>query len=373
MTPRRMRHTAARVWSGRKIPQKRLVIAAGLLLSGGILAYLILNHLGPLVKVGERIEWAWVGAAAACSLGSYLMVGLALEELLALLGFALPFAEVLGIALVSTTANYFVSSAGISGFALKAHLLRKRRVPYGTTVTASVLSSAVMYIVLAVIIGEGLLYLMVNLQGTRIAVMESALGLLLLLAVSVPPIVFFFDHELRGRVALRLFHWLNHAVYWFSKSEIPREDFHEFERQLTEGLDQVRRHHARLTKTVAYTCVDWGLAMTSLYLCFRAVGVGLSVGHLSAGFSVGQAATLIPILPGGLGAVEGSMAAVYEALGVDWNKALVAVLLYRLVYYLLPAALSVFVLWGLKVSEPELIEETARESGRLEGFKPPSQ
>jgi uncharacterized protein (TIRG00374 family) len=301
-------------------------------------------------------------AAVACAGGSYLMIGLALCEILLMLGYGLTLAEVLGIALVGTTANYFVSTAGVSGFALKAHLLRKRSVPYGITVTASVLSSAIMYIVLAVIIGQGLVYLFINLRGTKIAVMESALGLLILLAITVPLLMFFFNHELRGKMTRKLFHWFNRGVFVVSKAEIPREDFVEFEAQLTEGLERVRKAKGGLSRPIAFTCLDWVLCMTTLYFAFRAVGVKVSVGHLSAGFTAGQAATLIPILPGGLGVVEGSMAAIFESLNVAWEKALVAVLLYRLAYYVLPGIMSVFVLWGLKVSEPTIIEETVLET-----------
>ena len=346
----------------RKGLRRPLVILAGIVASLGILAFLIFNRLTALMRVGELIEWRWVWAAVGCSLGSYVMVGLALEEILALLGFSLSLPEVLGIALVSSTANYFVSSAGVSGFALKAHLLRKRHVPYGTTVTASVLSSALLYIVLAVIIGQGFGYLFLHLQGTKIAIMESALGLLILLATAVPLLVFFFNHKLRGKIALRAFHWANRVIYFFSKAEIPQEEFELFESQLNAGLSQVRHHKGRLTKTIAYTCVDWGLAMTTLYFGFRAVGVGLSVGFLSAGFTAGQAAGLIPFLPGGLGAVEASMAKVFESLGIDWERAFVAVLLYRIAYYVVPGMISVFVLWGLKVSEPAWLDGPLRKN-----------
>lgn len=341
---------------------KRLVVAGGLLVSAAILTYLIFKNFGALLKVSHDIEWSWVWVSLGCSLSSYVMVGLALEEVLSILGYALSFPEMLGIALVSTTANYFVSTAGVSGFALKAHLLRKRRVPYGITLTASVLSSAILYMVLAVIIGQGLVYLFLHLQGTKIAIMESVFGLAVLLAVTVPLLVFFFNHELRSRIARRMFHWANHGVYFFSKAEIPREDFEEFEQQLAEGLVRVREGSHGLAKTVAYTCLDWLFCMATLLFAFRAVGVNLSIGHLSAGFTAGQAATLIPILPGGLGVVEGSMAATFESLGIAWEKALVAVLLFRITYYAVPGIASVFVLWGLKVSEPAILEDTVRES-----------
>lgn len=355
---------AGRVHGGRRGLRPGLVLSVGIAASGAILAWLILNHLAALMRVGGQIDWRFVGGSVACALASYLMVGLALREVLALLGHRLSLPAVLGIALVSATTNYFVSSAGVSGFALKAHLLRKRHVPYGITVTASVVSSAILYFVLALIVAQGLAYLVLHLRGTRFAVMEGAVGLALLIAVAAGLIVFFFNHELRGRVTLTLFHWANRAAFFFSKREIPREKFEEFETQLTEGLERIRRGGHGLTRIVAYTCCDWGLAMMALYFGFRAVGVELPVGHLSAGFTIGQAATLIPILPGGLGAVEGSMAAVFESLGLDWEKALVAVLLYRMAYYLLPGVMSVFVLWGLKVSEPALMETSAREEAR---------
>ncbi|OGR90847.1 MAG: hypothetical protein A3J74_09405 [Elusimicrobia bacterium RIFCSPHIGHO2_02_FULL_57_9] len=66
-------------------------------------------------------------------------------------------------------------------------------------------------------------------------------------------------------------------------------------------------------------------------------------------------------MPGGLGAAEGSMAAVFESLGLNWEKALMAVLLYRVCYYFVPGLISIFVFWGLKVSEPSLMENTVRD------------
>ena len=92
------------------------------------------------------------------------------------------------------------------------------------------------------------------------------------------------------------------------------------------------------------------------------MGLSLSVGHLVRGFAVGQTATLIPILPGGLGAMEGSMAGVYQKFGFRFEDAMVAVLMYRMLYYVVPGICSIFMLWGLKMSEPALIEETISDT-----------
>ncbi len=345
---------------------RRFVISGGFLASLGLLAYLIGGHLTALLRIGTQLEWPYVAAAVLCALSSYFMVGLALREVLVLLGHSLPLPVVLGIALVSTSVNYLVSTAGVSGFALKAHLLRKRQVPYATTVMAAVVSSAILYFVLAVIFGQGLIYLFMHLQGARIALMEGVVGMGLLLGTSIVLMVFAFNHKLRGRITRLAFHRFNRVVFSFSKREVPREEFEEFEHQLAAGLGTIHHHRGRLTKTIAFTGLDWVMAMLTLHFCLRAVGMPhIPVGHLIAGFTAGQATTLIPFLPGGLGAMEGSMAATFSGLGLDWDDALMAVLLYRAAYYFIPGILSIFVLWGLKMSEPDIMAQTALETEAL--------
>jgi len=345
---------------------RRFVIAGGFLASLGLLAYLIGGHLTALLRIGAQLGWSYVAAAVLCALASYFMVGLVLREVLALLGHRLPLPVVLGIALVSTTVNYFVSTAGVSGFALKAHLLRKRQVPYATTVMAAVVSSAILYFILAVILGQGLIYLFMHLQGARIAIMEGIVGLGLLLGTAIILMVFVFNHKLRSRITRGAFHRLNRVVFSFSKREIPREEFEEFEHQLAAGLSTIHHHRGRLTKAIAFTGLDWVMAMLTLHFCLRAVGMPhIPVGYLIAGFSAGQATTLIPALPGGLGAMEGSIAATFSGLGLNWDDALMAVLLYRVAYYVIPGILSVFVFLGLKISEPDLMARTALETETL--------
>ena len=333
--------------------------ALGALAAVAILAALVGTRLDEVRRAGGEVSWLWAAAALGCALASHAMVGLALSETLAVLGHDLGGPSVLGIALVSTTANYLVSAGGVTGFALKAHLLHKRNVPIATTVTASAVTSAILYAVLAVILGQGFVTLLLRASGARVAILESGFGLLLLLAGAAFILVAFFNRSVRGRLSHRLFRWTNRAAFSLSSREIPPEDFALFEMQLTQGLARIRAGKGRLTRTVLFTCLDWGFAMISLWLCFRAVGVALPVGHLSAAFTTGQAATLIPVLPGGLGAAEGSIAALMSGLGVGVGEALVAAMLFRLVYYVAPSLLAVLVLWGLKVSEPAVLREAA--------------
>ncbi|NNN06451.1 MAG: flippase-like domain-containing protein [Elusimicrobia bacterium] len=339
--------------------KRGLVWGLGALAALALLAAAVGSRLEQVRRAGEAVSWLWVGAALACACASHAMVGLALSETLAVLGHVLGAPVVLGIALVSTTANYVLSAGGATGFALKAHLLHKRRVPIATTITASAVTSAILYAVLALILAQGLATLLLRAGGARVAVLESAFGLLVLLALAGLILVVFFNRAARGRLTHRLFRVTNRAAFSLSQREIPPEDFAAFEMQLTQGLARIRSGRGRLTATVLYTCLDWGFAMTALWLCFRATGNNLPLGYLVAAFTTSQAATLIPILPGGLGAAEGSIAALMAGLGVDAGAALVAAMLFRLCYYVVPSLLSVLVLWGLKVSEPAVLREAA--------------
>ncbi|MDD5304628.1 MAG: flippase-like domain-containing protein [Elusimicrobia bacterium] len=337
----------------------RVAIVVGAAVALGILAWVVGSNYAQVRAAAADLSWGWAGLALVCALASHAMGGLALSAVLSLLGHPLGAPTVLGISLVSTTANYVVSTGGVSGFALKAHLLHKRLVPIATTIVASALTSVILYAVLAAILGQGLVTLAFRLQGSRVGLVEGFVGLGVLLVAAGGLIVLFLNGRLRNKATRRVFHWTNQAAFRLSSKQIPPENFMAFERQMAHGLARIRREHGRLTLAVLFTCLDWGFALLSLWMCFKAVGDPLPLGPLSAVFAVGQGATLIPALPGGLGAAEGSTAAVLVALGYDGGRALVAALLYRAAYYIVPSLLSVLVLWGLKVSEPSVLREAA--------------
>jgi len=337
----------------------RVAIVVGAAVALGLLAWVVGSNYAQVRQAAAGMSWGWTLAALACALASHAMGGLALSAVLSLLGHPLGAPTVLGISLVSTTANYVVSTGGVSGFALKAHLLHKRLVPIATTIVASALTSVILYAVLAAILAQGLVTLAFSLQGSRVGLLEGFVGLGVLLVAAGGLIALFLNGQLRNKATRRVFHWTNQAAFRLSSKQIPAESFLAFELQMAHGLAQIRREQGRLTLAVFFTCLDWGFALLSLWMCFKAVGDPLPLGPLSAVFAVGQGATLIPALPGGLGAAEGSTAAVLVALGYDGGRALVAALIYRAAYYLVPSLLSLVVLWGLKVSEPTVLAEAA--------------
>jgi hypothetical protein len=81
-----------------------------------------------------------------------------------------------------------------------------------------------------------------------------------------------------------------------------------------------------------WTLLYWVSDVTCLVIAFFAVGAALPWQGLLVAYAAGQLAALLPLTPGGLGVIEGSMGAALAAYG-GTAAALAAVLLYRLITY----------------------------------------
>ena len=83
-----------------------------------------------------------------------------------------------------------------------------------------------------------------------------------------------------------------------------------------------------------------GFDVLTLYFVFVAAGHAVSPGVLLAGYGLPLLLAKVTVLPGGVGVVEGSMAALYEALGVPSAVTVIVVLGYRLLSFWLPMLLG---------------------------------
>ena len=81
--------------------------------------------------------------------------------------------------------------------------------------------------------------------------------------------------------------------------------------------------------------------MLTLYFLFVAAGNAISLGMLLTGYALPILLGRIAfILPGGVGVVETSMAALYSSLGVSNSEAVVVVGCYRLISFWTPTLIG---------------------------------
>jgi uncharacterized protein (TIRG00374 family) len=89
-----------------------------------------------------------------------------------------------------------------------------------------------------------------------------------------------------------------------------------------------------------WVAMDWVFTALTLQQCFMAVEIPLSAGFVLVGFTLAFLSSTVNVFPGGLGVMEGLLTVTYAHFGVPPEKAVVAALLFRMIYFLLPLAVS---------------------------------
>jgi uncharacterized protein (TIRG00374 family) len=125
------------------------------------------------------------------------------------------------------------------------------------------------------------------------------------------------------------------------------ESLERFDATLAVGVEAMRARPLSIVAIMVLIAVDWAFSAAALWFSFRALGVTLLPGELVSGFVIGTVAGVVSMIPGGLGVREGSTAGVFSLLGVALEPALLAAFLYRVVYFMVPYAVSLGFYWRL--------------------------
>ena len=333
--------------------KKHIWVILSCVISVSALIWFLYNGRDNFLKIWKEANNFYLLLALCASGIIYVFMGLSLWETLKLLGRKINVGACMGIAFVSTTVNYLVSTMGVSGFALRAHLLGKRGVPLGVSVMTSIVISVLLYAVLFVIILLGSVLLLLSRGMSKEQMIQNFAAVICIALIAAGITAFFFNSELRYKSMRKIFLLINKLLYKLFKALISKNNFSAFASQFDNGIKTIHKNKSKMTKTIIYICGDWVFTILILYLAFLAVGVKIGIGILIAGFALGMVTTLIPVLPGGIGAMEIAMATVFSQSGIDWDMAFMAALIYRFVYYIIPGIISIFVYWGLKISEPQ--------------------
>lgn len=294
-----------------------------------------------LVAELGSIHLGYLAAALACAAVSYFAIAWSFSALLGSTPHAVPFRRVAVITLLSTTFNYVVSTAGLSSIAVRLFLFKKEKVPVSVMAPISVAQSMLTNVVLAAFCLVGLLVLgsRGDLQGgVEQILIWGALGVLVAL-VGLALLVF-LSQTVRRRIlsgCLTLWHWTEKKVLRRHQAErLPDTVLHNVDA----SIRMLQSHWGSLGQALGFVTMDWVFTALTLGASFLAAGVPMSWGYLMVGFALAFLSTTINIFPGGLGVMEGLLAVTYAHFGVAPEKALVAALLFRVTYFLIPLGIS---------------------------------
>ena len=113
----------------------------------------------------------------------------------------------------------------------------------------------------------------------------------------------------------------------------PRGDTHEQIGRIMTWMTAVRLSWAQIGRTVAWGATNWLLDCACFALMFTAIHAPIPWDGLLLAYGAGQLAATLPITPGGLGVVEGSLTIALVAFGGQVSSTTDAVLLYRLISF----------------------------------------
>jgi uncharacterized membrane protein YbhN (UPF0104 family) len=114
----------------------------------------------------------------------------------------------------------------------------------------------------------------------------------------------------------------------------PTSHGHDKLMAFVDQLREVRVHPLNFVAAVVLALLNWLFDALCLWLCCVAVGAGsINPVHLVIAYCAGMAAASLPIVPGGLGVVDGALILGLVAGGMPGASATAAVVLYRLISF----------------------------------------
>jgi uncharacterized protein (TIRG00374 family) len=266
---------------------------------------------------------------------SYLCLSGSFATINEIFGIRLRRRDQMEIGLVAFSLNNLVSVGGLAGYSLRLFLLRRRGMAGGDIVGASLVHSYANQLMMMSLLPVGLVYILVNHPLGHTRTMELAVAASLSFLLVVFTTFLLFDASARRRAGA--------VLVWLARRVLHRDVSGAVERlqaTIAAGFVALRRRPSLMVLPLLLVVLDWAASVLALDACFLALRTPIHPGVLLTGFAIGVSLGFWSMLPGGLGVQEGSMAGIYVLLGVGYERALLAAMLFRIIYYVLPFAAS---------------------------------
>jgi uncharacterized protein (TIRG00374 family) len=282
------------------------------------------------------------------SRASYFLLGVAVVlEVAALAGYANLFRyilrvldirmrlrEVWAITLSGLAVSHILSAGGVGGWVVTYNALMKHRVPHGIIFVAIAAQQFFNYVVLWVFFALAIIYLIITRGSDSIFGYLIGIALIVLILWLTLYGVYLYNHPTRLRLRA---HQIARLVNRVLRREAVKE--HHIDGwidNLLTGMRRMVRHRGSFRTTLLFACAFWFFDMLCLWCTFAAFGYTIGLSHLLVGYVVAYSIGTLAPTPGGLGAVEGILIALYVSFGVPSAVAVAVVLVYRIINFWLP-------------------------------------
>jgi len=256
------------------------------------------------------------------------------------------------IGFVSTVLGYVFSLGGVPENTMRLLLMKPRGCAAGDILAASVFYTYLKALAMLILFPVGIIYVFVNQPLWAGAL--TGFGIALAIVVSL--IVFATGAIFSPLIRSRFFIGIVKVFRVFTHRDIT-ESVGIFESALDRGVRTLRRRPTNIVMLTVLYVFELAAVLLVLHFCFVSLGKPIGVGVLVTGFAIGITAGILIMVPGGFGIQEGSMAGVIALLGVPFEDAILAAVLFRVVYNFVPFILSLPVYQRL-LSMPAVARKT---------------
>lgn len=309
---------------GRKrvVAWARWVVGVGL---GAAALWAVSGQRGELVGAGNelsRLQPGWVALAAASEVVSFVAFARMQQRLLRAAGVRLGSGHALNL---TVAASAIASSIPAGPAIATVYAYRQYRRAgadesiAGWGLIATLLCSA---LGLALVAGAGVL--LAEREGAALDLVGVTASVLVVVVLAAAA---FSQRKLVAAVALAGVRIVKRLTGF------PRGDAERQLSRIARQLGQVRLTLGDLVPALGWSLGNWGFDCGALALSYTAIGVGVPWRGLLLAYGAGQLASNLPITPGGLGVVEGSLTVALVAYGGVHLSTVAAVILYRIISF----------------------------------------
>lgn len=314
-------------------PALKVVIALAAL---GVAAYALsgkTEELTGITRYLDHLRWWWMVIAVAAELLSYAALSSLQRRLLRAGSVRVPATTMMGITLAGSAIQYTFPGGTVIYLAYLWRQFKRRGADDLLASWVVVAFNMVTFVALAVLAAAGLaLAFGTGSALDLVGVIGGIVVVAALFAVLVRERRRLLPHATR---AVRLSQWLLH---WPHADRPAGELVSSWTAELT-AVSPAPQVWAR---AFVMGLANWTADLSCLAMSFYAVGVGVPWRGLLLAYGAGQLASSLPITPGGLGVVEGSLTVALVNFGGGTYSTVAAVFLYRIVSFWLMIPIG----WG---------------------------
>ncbi|MDO5851052.1 MAG: UPF0104 family protein [Methanobacteriaceae archaeon] len=259
------------------------------------------------------------------------------------LGISIKNIKLIPMMFIGLTVNNITPSGRGGGEPVRAYMLsNETNAPFQKTF-ATVLGDKTLdtlpFFVLAIF---SILYLIYSVHLDSVTLGILILALIIFTLICIFLIYICINQKVGVKVVKWIFRQLNRFV---------KRDLDEIEKKAVNAVLEFQMSVKELLKnknmaTIALplSFLVWFLELLRVYIIFLAFGVTVPFGIIAAVFIISTLIGMIPLLPGGVGAIDGMMVILYSVAGVPAAISTAATLVERLISFWLVSALGLTLL-----------------------------